>query len=694
MKFNWTTARSFTIIAALAATTAGFAQDKKQTSDVKMKSNPGIDLDAMDNSVSPKEDFYRFVNGTWVDNTEIPADQTVWGGFNMLRKETDADVLAILNKAKDDKNLDPKSDQAKAVYVYQSIMDTDSRDKAGYAPLKPYLKMIDAVKDIKQLPALLGKLSATGVSGLVSFGVGPDAKDTNMNVAQLGAGSLGMSREYYVEEDADSKSKLEKYEQHMARMLTMTGTDAKAAAKTAADIVAFEAKMAEPRLDKVASRNPLLSYNPMPKADLKNLVPAMDWNTYFKEIGVKDFETIIVSQPDYLKALQPMLTQANLPVIKEYLKWTIIDNSANFLSTELEDANWDFYSKTMRGAVEQEKMDERALDVVNGTVGEALGKLYVEEKFPQEAKDKAMEMIEYVKKAYEVRINNLEWMSADTKVKAIEKLNGMTIKIGYPDKWKDYSKMEITSPVNGGNLFDNMMAVTKWSREENLADLGETVDKTEWFMSPQTVNAYYNPYYNEIVFPAAILQPPFYDYNADAAINFGGMGAVIGHEISHGFDDSGARFDAAGNMTNWWTDEDNTKFTGLGDNLADQYSAIEVMPEVFINGKFTLGENIGDLGGVNAAYDALQMWLKDKGEPKTDIDGYTQEQRFFMSWATVWRTKMRDEALQQRIKGDTHSPGMQRGYVPLQNIQAFYDAFDIKPGDKMYVEPADRVIIW
>lgn len=692
MNKKWTAARTLMILAIIAAFTS--CKDEKEPEMAENKTYPGIDFSAMDTLVNPKDDFYRYVNGTWIDSTDIPADQTVWGGFNKLRKDTDADVLAILNKAMEDENIDPKSDQAKAVYVYQSIMDTDNRDKTGYEPLKPFLEKIDAVQNVNELPKLLGELSQYGVNGLVSFNVGPDAKDTNINVAQVGPGSLGMAREYYVEQDADSKQKLEKYEQHVSRMLTLTGTEATAANSTAANIVAFEGKLAKPMLDKVARRNPLLSYNPMPKSNLKKLVPAMDWEAYFTTIGVRDFDTIIVSQPDYLKALQPMITQKNMPVIKDYLKWTIINQSSDVLSTELENANWDFYSKTMSGAVDQKPADERALAMVNGTVGEALGKLYVEQKFPKEAKDKAMEMIEYVKQAYEVRINALDWMSADTKTKAIEKLNGMTIKIGYPDKWKDYSAMEITSPEDGGNLFNNMMAVIEWNRQDNLDKLGEPVDKSEWFMSPQTVNAYYNPYYNEIVFPAAILQPPFYDYNADAAINFGGMGAVIGHEISHGFDDSGARFDAAGNMTNWWTDEDNTKFTGLGDNLADQYSAIEVMPEVFINGKFTLGENIGDLGGVNAAYDAMKMWLDDKGRPENDIDGYTQEQRFFISWATVWRTKMRDEALQQRIKGDTHSPGMYRGYVPLQNIQAFYDAFDIKEGDKMYVAPEDRVIIW
>lgn len=388
-----------------------------------------------------------------------------------------------------------------------------------------------------------------------------------------------------------------------------------------------------------------------------------------------------------------MWKPANLEIMKKYMRWSLIDNAASSLSTALEDANFDFYNKTMGGAKEQRPQDERALAAVNGTLGEALGQLYVDKKFPPEAKAKAKEMIEYVKKAYEKRINNLEWMSADTKTKAIEKLNGMTIKIGYPDKWKDYSEMEIKSPKDGGTLFDNMLAVQEYNYNDNMSKLGEQVDKSEWFMSPQTVNAYYNPYYNEIVFPAAILQPPFYDYEADAAINFGGMGAVIGHEISHGFDDQGAKFAANGNMTNWWTDADKEQFEVLGNDLALQYDAIEVLPGIYINGSYTLGENIGDLGGVNAAYDALNLWLEDKGEVAL-IDGYTQQQRFFLSWASAWRTKMRDEALKQRIKGDTHSPGMYRGYVPLQNIQAFYDAFDIKEKDGMYIAPEDRVLIW
>ncbi|HKL35627.1 MAG TPA: M13 family metallopeptidase, partial [Salegentibacter sp.] len=345
------------------------------------------------------------------------------------------------------------------------------------------------------------------------------------------------------------------------------------------------------------------------------------------------------------------------------------------------------------GAQEQRPRDERALQTVNGTLGEALGKLYVDEHFPAEAKEKAQEMISNLIKAYENRIDNLSWMGEETKKKAKEKLGTTTIKVGYPDEWKDYSDLEIVNVENGGSFFQNMMNSSKWRVADNMSDLGQPVDKSEWFMPPQTVNAYYNPSYNEIVFPAAILQPPFYDYKADAAVNYGGIGAVIGHEISHGFDDSGSRFDAEGNLNNWWTDEDLKQFEALGKDLADQYSDIEVLDSVYINGQFTLGENIGDLGGVNAAYDGLQIHLEEHGDPGK-IDGYTPEQRFFLSWATVWRTKMRDEALKNKIKTDPHSPGMYRAYVPLQNIDAFYTAFNIEEGDKMYVAPEDRVKIW
>ncbi|MNF86082.1 Neutral endopeptidase [compost metagenome] len=370
-----------------------------------------------------------------------------------------------------------------------------------------------------------------------------------------------------------------------------------------------------------------------------------------------------------------------------------MNKAASTLSTDIENANFDFYGKTLTGALKQRPREEVALQVINGATGEALGKLYVEKLFPAEAKDKAKNMIANVMQAYRNRINALPWMSAETKTKAIEKLNKLTVKIGYPDKWKDYSALELKNVNEGGTYFDNMKNLSKWSYAENLAKLGKPVDKTEWGMSPQTVNAYFNPSYNEIVFPAAILQPPFYNYQADEAVNYGGIGAVIGHEISHGFDDSGARYNADGNLVDWWTADDLKQFTALGGELAAQYSALEPLPGIHVDGKFTLGENIGDLGGTNAAYDGLQLYLKANGNPGL-IDGFTPEQRFFISWATVWRTKSRDEAIKSQVKTDPHSPGMYRAVVPIQNLDTFYQAFGIKAGDKMYVEPAKRVKIW
>jgi endothelin-converting enzyme/putative endopeptidase len=428
-------------------------------------------------------------------------------------------------------------------------------------------------------------------------------------------------------------------------------------------------------------------------AQLQKLTPAIKWDAYFTGIGLAKLDTVVVMEPKYMKALQTVFTENKVAQWKEYLKWDLLNTVSTKLSTDIETASFDFYSKTLRGAIKQLPREEKALQVVNTTIGEALGKLYVEKVFPAEAKAKAVDMIHNIILAYQNRINNLTWMSPATKVKAIEKLNKITIKVGYPDKWKDYSALEIKSVAEGGSYFGNARNLAKWEFKKGIEKLNKPVDKTEWGMSPQTVNAYYNPSYNEIVFPAAILQPPFYNYQADEAVNYGGIGAVIGHEISHGFDDSGARYNAEGNLVDWWTPEDLKQFTVLGTALADQYSALEPLPGIHVDGKFTLGENIGDLGGINAAYDGLQLYLKAHGNPGL-IDGFTPEQRFFISWATVWRTKTRDEALKNQVKTDPHSPGMYRAVVPIQNVDAFYDAFGIKKGDKMYVSPEKRVKIW
>ncbi|TCN61253.1 M13 family peptidase [Flavobacterium circumlabens] len=677
----------FCVVSVMFSLTAVNAQNAKPK-------EPGINVSYMNTKISPTEDFFRYVNGTWLDKTEIPSDRTSWGSFNELRQKTDENSLAILKEASKDPKYKSNTDQGKAIALFNTILDTVGRNKLGVKPLEPILKKIDAIKNVADLQNFLIEMEPQGGIGFFGVGIGADAKNSNVNSVSIGPGRLGLSdKDYYNADDKDSKEKRAKYELHVARMMQFIGESPAKAKQSATQILALETAMSAPRLDRVERRDRRKQYNPTAIADLKKTIPSIQWDKFFTGIGMTKVDTVIVTQPRYMAELEKIFTEKKVADWKEYLKWSALNRSASLLSTDIENANFDFYGKTLTGALKQRPREEMALQVINNATGEALGKLYVEKLFPAEAKDKAQKMIQNVILAYENRINALPWMSAPTKVKAIEKLKKITIKIGYPDKWKDYSALEIKNVSEGGTYFTNMASLSKWDYKEDLAKLGKPVDKTEWGMSPQTVNAYYNPSYNEIVFPAAILQPPFYNYQADEAVNYGGIGAVIGHEISHGFDDSGARYNADGNLVDWWTADDLKQFTELGTALAAQYSALEPLPGIHVDGKFTLGENIGDLGGINAAYDGLQLYLKANGNPGL-IDGFTPEQRFFISWATVWRTKSRDEAIKSQVKTDPHSPGMYRAYVPIQNVDAFYDAFGIKKGDKMYVEPEKRVKIW
>ncbi|CAM3600133.1 M13 family metallopeptidase [Flavobacterium chungbukense] len=676
----------FGVLSAMFSLTVAQAQNAPK--------EPGINVSYMDTKVKPSEDFFKYVNGTWLDKTEIPSDRTTWGSFNELIKRTDKDVMAVLKEASKNPKYKSNTDQGKAVNLFNTYLDSVGRNKRGIEPLKPYLKKIDAIKNIADVQKYLVEMEKEGGGGFFGIYIGADDKNSSKNSINLAPSSLGLSdKDYYISDDKDSKEKRAKYELHVARMLQFIGESPEKAKQSAASILALETELSKPRLNRVERRDSRLQYNPMTIAEIQKLTPAIKWNEYFAGLGIAKVNEVIVSEPKYMTALQTVFSENKVEQWKEYLKWDLLNGAASQLTTDLDQANFDFYSKTLRGAIKQLPAEERALNVVNGTVGEALGKLYVEKVFPAEAKTKAVDMIHNVITAYQNRINNLSWMSKDTKAKAIEKLNKITIKVGYPDKWKDYSALEIKSVAEGGSYFENTKNLAKWNFKKSVDKLPKPVDKTEWHMSPQTVNAYYNPSYNEIVFPAAILQPPFYNYQADEAVNYGGIGAVIGHEISHGFDDSGARYNADGNLVDWWTEEDLKQFTALGTALANQYSALEPLPGVHVDGNFTLGENIGDLGGINAAYDGLQLYLKEKGNPGL-IDGFTPEQRFFISWATVWRTKTRDEAIKNQVKTDPHSPGMYRAYVPIQNVDAFYNAFNIKKGDKMYVEPEKRVKIW
>ncbi|WP_369047934.1 M13 family metallopeptidase [Tenacibaculum sp. UWU-22] len=666
----------------------------------KEESVAGIMLKNMDLSVKPTDDFYKYVNGSWLKRVKIPEDRTSWGAFTELATKTDNDVLAILNKAikegdfakvKDANGNTIDSDQEKAVHYYETIMDTVARNKADKKPVVPFLKKIEKINNLDDVQAFIANMAPYGGAGFYHFYVYNDFKNSSINVGYMAPDGLSLSRDYYVDEKV--KDKLEKYQEFVAKILQEFGDSETVAKKNAETIVAFEKSLAVQMMSKEDRRDTRKKYNPMTVEELSKLAPTIDWKTYLDKIGVKNIEKIIVTDPRYFKAMNEILKNRSIEDIKLLLRWRVIDGSLNILSTSLEKENWEFYSKEMQGAKKQRPRDLRALSKLNRAIGEAVGKLYVAEKFPPEAKEKAKKMIQNVRLGFENRIAKLSWMSEETKKKALEKLHKLSVKIAYPDKWKDYSALQVKGLNQGGTYFENAINVEKWNFDRNIAKLGKAVDRTEWNMSPQTVNAYFNPVNNEIVFPAAILQPPFYNYKADEAVNYGGIGAVIGHEISHSFDDSGARFDGDGNLKNWWTDEDSKKFKQASEKLENQFTNVVAIDSMHLNGKYTLGENIGDLGGLQAAYEGLEIFLNKNGRP-ADIDGYTPEQRFFMSWATIWRTKMRDEALKNLIMTNPHAPGMYRAYMPLKNIEAFYQAFNVKEGDNMYLKPEDRVRIW
>jgi putative endopeptidase len=667
----------------------GIVACKEENKDMAEKI-PGIILENMDTTVNPKDDFYNYVNGNWAKTNVIPDDRTSWGGFGVLRKSTDKDVLDIINTSKELGTYAEGTDQKKALLIFETKLDTVARDEAGIKPLQPLLDAINGINNLTDMQTVYAKTLGVDTP-FTGIGSSTDMNNSSMNMAWVFSGGLGLQRDYYLDQDDKSKQIRKQYVDYVAQMLQLINYDEATSNSAAEKILALETQLAEPRLDKVARRDARNRDNPMSVSELQKLTPAINWNKFISDMGItKTLTRVNVMEPKYMKALNTFLTSTSIEDIKTLMTWSTLRSMSRNLTTDMEKTNWEFYSKTLRGAKAMQPADERALRTVSRSVGEAIGKLYVEAKFPPEAKAKAEKMIANVIKAFQNRIKVLDWMSEDTKAKAIEKLDKFTVKIAYPDEWEDYSALMVKE---GNSFAENMLAVSKWSMDKNLSEIDEPVDKTEWGMPPQMVNAYFNPTNNEIVFPAAILQPPFYNYTADDAVNYGGIGAVIGHEISHAFDDSGARFDGDGNLKNWWTPEDLKEFTKRANALADQYSAIEVLDSVHINGKFTLGENIGDLGGVLGAYDGLQLLFEENGRPE-DIDGFTAEQRFFLSWATVWRTLTREDALRTQVKTDPHSPGIYRAIQPLKNIDYFYKAFNIKEGDKMFLAPEQRVRIW
>lgn len=649
----------------------------------------GINLSYMDKSVRPQDDFFSYVNGNWVKTTQIPSDKSSWGSFNALRENVDDASLDILNKILSEKYPEGSEGQ-KIQNLYASFMDTNKRNAEGLAPIKGDLAKIDAIKNLNDLQKYLLEGTKFGDNSFYGWGVRADMKDSKMNAVYLGGPDLGLGRDYYQKDNEANAKTLAEYQNYVGQLFGVLGY--KNSAQTAQNVVAFEKQLAKYLLTLEQNRDANLRYNPKKVSELSDLVKNIDLAKYLTGAGVNT-DKVIIGELKYYQNMDQFLTQKNLPLLKDYLKYHVINGNASNLDQNLEQIRFDFYSKYLQGQKEQRPMDKRGLSLVNGVLGEAFGKLYVEKYFTPEAKQQMETYIDYLLKSFKTHINNLDWMSATTKVKAQEKLSKFSVKIAYPDKWKDYSQLKVSSPEQGATLYSNLQNVAAWQYQRSLEKVGKPVDKTEWGMTPQTVNAYYNGSNNEIVFPAAILQPPFYNPKADAAVNFGGIGAVIGHEISHGFDDSGSRFDGDGNLNNWWTDEDRKNFDAKVGQLAAQYNAYEPVKGSFVNGKFTSGENIGDLGGVAVAYDALQMYLKDHGNPGP-ISGFTQDQRFFMSWATVWRTKSTDQHMVNQVKTDPHSPGYFRAFGPLVNQDSFIKAFDIKPGDKMYKAPQDRIKIW
>ena len=648
----------------------------------------GIALQYVEPSVRPQDDFFAHLNGKWLKTVEIPADKSSWGAFHQLREDTLPQLRAIIEKAAAAKGANG-SEVQKIGDFYASYMDEARLEQLGITPLNGELAKIAAVKDKAELPALFAHLGRLGVNTPFVFYIHQDAKDSTKYVADLYQAGLGMpDRDYYLKQDdaklADIRAK---YQQHAEKMLAMAGD--KNAAANAKAIVELETELAKVQWTKVENRDPVKTYNKVELAKLAELAPGYDWQSWLAASGLKGkADYLIVSQPSYLKGFSEVLNRVPLETWKTYLQLHLVESYANYLSKAFVDERFAFNGTTLSGTPQLEARWKRGVSTLEGSLGEAVGKLYVKEHFPAERKARMEVLVKNLLAAYKSSIDTLDWMSPATKKEAQAKLAKFTPKIGYPNKWKDYSALS----VKREDLVGNVMRSREVEYNRELNKLGKPIDRDEWGMTPQTINAYYNPELNEIVFPAAILQPPFFDAKADDAVNYGGIGAVIGHEISHGFDDQGSQYDGDGNMRNWWTEEDGKKFAEKTKVLINQYAGYSPLPGYNVNGELTLGENIGDNSGLAIAYKAYKLSLKGKKAPV--INGLSGDQRFYMGWGQVWRTKMREPAQIAQIKTDPHSPGQYRANGTLKNQPGFYEAFGVKEGDKMYLAPKDRVIIW
>jgi putative endopeptidase len=657
------------------------------------QNSPPIDPKNMDTSVKPGDDFFHYASGDWIKRTEIPPEYSRWGAFNELIERNNDALHAIAEKATQTQ-VDPKlaPEIQKVGDYYASGMDEQSIEEMRTKPLQGELNRIDAIKNQQDVLAEIAHLHSIGINAFFNFGAGQDAKDSTRDIAQAVQGGLGMpDRDYYTKQDADMKQKREKYIAHVTKMLTLMGAPADKAADDAKKIMALETKLAEASRTRVQLRDPIKNYNKMGLGQLQGLTPDWKWSDYFNKINLVEPGDINVHQPEFFKAANNLFKSTPIDDWKAYLRWHLINATGPYLSKDFVDEEFDFNDRTLRGTQQIKPRWKRVIASEDDEIGEALGKLYVGSYFPPEAKARALELVNNLKEALADRIKTLDWMDEPTKKEALKKLAAMNVKIGYPDKWLDYSLLQI----DRGPYVLNAVRAGKFEADRDLQKIGKPVDRTDWGMTPPTVNAYYNPNMNEIVFPAGILQPPFFYANADDGVNYGGIGAVIGHEMTHGFDDQGRQFDAVGNLRDWWSKQSAAEYDKRRKAVVDQYSEYQPLPGLHVNGELTQGENIADIGGVKLAYAALQKALdKHPEERAKKIDDLTPEQRFFLSFAAIWRSKIRDEDQKLRLNTDPHSPAQFRVNGPLSNMPEFQKAFNIPDGSPM-VRGADKgVKIW
>ncbi len=648
-----------------------------------------LDPANMDTTIRPGDDFFMYANGTWLKNNPIPGTETRWGSFNELQENNFKALHELLDAAAANKNAKVGSADQKVGDLYRSGMDSTAIDKAGIAPLNDVLKRIDGITDANSLMNEVALMQTQGIGQLFGFYVSPDDKNVTKQISQFFQAGLGMpDRDYYFNKDERTSKIREAYQQYLVKMFTLINGDSTTAKKDAADVYKLETSLAGASMTRVDMRDPYKLYNKYNLDGLNKLTPGMDWKVLFQNLKLNGQDSAIVGTPKFFVEVSKQLKATPIDVWKKYLKFHTVNDMAPYLSSNFDNTRFDFYGKVVRGQKEQKPRWKRVLAVVDGSVGELLGQMYVEKHFKPEAKKRMLELLDNLQKTYSDRINRLDWMSDVTKQKAQAKLNTFIRKIGYPDKWRDYGKLEI----KGNDYVKNIMAASAFEYDYMVSKLGKPVDKTEWQMTPPTVNAYYNPAFNEIVFPAGILQYPFFDMEADDAVNYGGIGGVIGHEMTHGFDDQGRQYDADGNLHDWWTPEDAKKFTEKTNVVVTQFNNYMILDSVHVNGQLTLGENLADLGGLAIAYEAFKK--TKQGQSNEKIDGFTPDQRFFLSWAQVWRANTTPEEAASRIITDPHSPNLWRCNGPLSNMPEFYQAFDVKPGDKMYRPENERAKVW